>query len=443
MQAIHLRLHPPDRPQSPPFLYPEQLGYFRLNSDICARTQHFSLSDEWQPSLPHKRILVDGQWVDQYKQFWAPLREAVHEGIFKLSNVTTIHIKNWRIDKPLLEAILRHPRLLEIKFTSCTASIPEPCQVTCQNPANLALLQCMPDSEEFWHVLGSLPVIRSLHIGTEEPENEPYIFNPQFILPGETMLGTLSLNPFRTLERFIACPMSYLELDELFAWMLNAKGPGAVNPLRLTHLKLAITKGLERENVRELLPILRGSPLQALSLDCLMYEEPEMLEEIAAAVPGLISLTLHYRRGVSYRNLRWKHPSWEYARSLARFHRLKYFGWNFQHSEGLDTVTIFPYCLQLLEKRFPLYYSIEWAADIDVDEETPDQNDSTIARCLAAHCPSLQAVIFHLSDSAPLVYHKSPYEEEWELDHSSCSEEYDLGETLSPTPPDTDWPTFL
>ena len=114
MQAIHLRLHPPDSPQSPPFLSPEQLEYFRLNSDICARIQHFNLSDEWQPSLPHKLILVYGQWVDQYKQFWAPLREAVHEGIFKLSNVTTIHIKNWRIDKPLMEAILRHPRLLEM-----------------------------------------------------------------------------------------------------------------------------------------------------------------------------------------------------------------------------------------------------------------------------------------------------------------------------------------
>lgn len=403
----------------------EELQYLLLHPNICQSIRYFHLADDWQPS--HPMLALENNRLVKREEFYSPLRTGVCRVVSELSHLTSIFVNGWHIDSSFMQAILCHAGVIEVQLRSCTTSLLLPCRTNRQTPVNLAILDITPDAEGLWNILYGFPVLRSLSV-TVGLENS-------YGLPSRSTWEDLPANPFKEMERFIASPIAQTDLDDLCDWMRDAKGPHLEHPLRLTHFKLATTGGLERSDVRELLDALRGFPIQFLSLDCLLYDSTDLLEEIAEVCPNLISLTLQRRRSASHRNLRWSHPSWEYARSLGQFPNLRHFGWNFQHKHPyeMENPVVYSYYLQFFEIGFP---PDDMWTNPDFDVEIED-NECTIARCLGTYCPSLERVAFFMPPDITIVYYKTQLHAEWDMDGSRAST--NLAECLTPNPPKTNW----
>ena len=200
------------------------------------------------------------------------------------------------------------------------------------------------------------------------------------------------------------------ELSALVGWISSARRADG-DPLYLTHFKLATTEPIDREDVEDVLHALRGSPMQALDLDCLLDDDPALLTIIADTFPELTSLTLHYRDHIDSDATIRGSPSWEYAQHLARFHCLKHIQWNIWHdySSVNDPTT---YMLQFFEDGFPSL--CEWRKDYAQLDIESFEDGYTVPRCFASHCPTLERVTFLGSNA--MVYQKSNTDGSWDVD---------------------------
>lgn len=306
----------------------------------------------------------------EYLDFFGPIHTRVNDLLHKAKNIGSLFLGHFPIPEDVASAAMSLHSLRAIVVSCCEllgdGSLPQ-----CPTILNASLI-VGPTHISSWKFLKSLVDLRFLRIRCSSGERG---MGPGIEFRGEC-------NPFRALERLVLERMEWEDRDEITLWLQAAPA------LRLTHFKVeAGDSGIDEGESAQLLLALSASPLQVLILDGLQYVGLDVFERIANFFPNITSLSLIYRessRQVRTRCTMWPLPSWKYAPVLQLFHHLEFFGWNF----GMDEMEwSFSPTLQLFEEGFPE----DWW-------ELPQMKSladwGSIARVLAAYCPTLRYVIF-------------------------------------------------
>jgi hypothetical protein len=198
-----------------------------------------------------------------------------------------------------------------------------------------------------------------------------------------------------TLERLYLETSDPNDIPVFLGWF---RSMATTSPLRLTHFKLFSGIGISDLDMIELLRSIQGPLMQILVLEGLANAGFGLFDIIPEFFPALVGLTLIRRsnRQVRTRLATWPHPSWEYAKHIARFSHLQYFAWN--SNIILSRPATSPLILfeqGFLDDSTPIEIWIKHGFDAFFDE------DHWTALTFAAHCPSLQMFSIIIDSARP------------------------------------------
>ncbi|THH00378.1 hypothetical protein EW026_g2153 [Hermanssonia centrifuga] len=354
----------------------ENVDYLLSRPDILQGIQTLTINSFWSDE---NLEMAGFDTIGSRDNFRLPVSHAMANVIRKSSNIGTLHLSGVVITKPLAEVIVSLPKLHTIRQSDCIVEQEQANLFICESLLNMTFISLAPvDLASSWNLLPSFPHLRYLVVyrGTEGSRTIP----PLDLTDG--------INPFGTVERLHLINLSRFEIENMTTWMSRARlptGPG----LRLTHFKIEMDFGLDRNMIFDLLDALRGVPMQYFVLDGILYAEPELLDRIAEAFPDLISLTLGYRDSIRQTLTKptdWPHATWEYARRLATFQHLRYFGWNLRISHFYPTPSVMVNFEDGFDERW--FDNPEW----DMQEDWVEDWEC-IARLFITCCPTLQSIV--------------------------------------------------
>ncbi|KAH9928264.1 uncharacterized protein B0H18DRAFT_252721 [Fomitopsis serialis] len=208
-------------------------------------------------------------------------------------------------------------------------------------------------------------------------------------------------NPFRVVERVNFSHIDNEDVFLLFNWIREA-AVTAEHGLRITHLRLELKYGLQRDEVFQLIGALEGAPLRTLALEGISYVEADLFTHLAEAFPNLSALTLIHRQNTpqrASRPSRWPDATWEYAARLAAFPCLRHFMWNFD-LRPLQCSTTFD--LPYAEAGYPATTGQELYRHFE--ENCFETAWDILPRLFCAYCPTLEALIFSMLDVVLLEF---------------------------------------
>ncbi|KAJ3489476.1 hypothetical protein NLI96_g2108 [Meripilus lineatus] len=309
----------------------------------------------------------------QYLDFFSPIESRAGLLLQRIHKVERLRLCHIYISPSIYRGLRTCNRLTSISVFSCQPELPDNEEyIQCPSVLNARIgLEDLP----LWPLLATWPNLRFLNITSLDT------LGPM----GLGANNRTTYNPFPTLERLSLEHVEPGSVRFFTAWMRDTPS------LKLTHFWLnAGISGILPWLTEDILSTLSFAPLQVLVLEGILHAEPRLLDDIARALPKLRALTLLYRtapRIKPSRNTitRWPYKSWEYASHFQGFRQLEFFGWNF-HLDPNERA--FHRTLQLFETGF----SQSWK-EMENEKSLADWN--SIAKALAAYCPTLKYVVFH------------------------------------------------
>ncbi|KAJ3489469.1 hypothetical protein NLI96_g2103 [Meripilus lineatus] len=308
----------------------------------------------------------------EYRALFGLIERQSNLVLNRTHNVKSLGLTHRLIDSDVIQAMTAMHDLEKIfistSYLDPTIELPQLPSVI-----SVALFMSSVENLPLWAILGSCPNLRFLRL---------YCSNDlDTVQPAPNIRA--SFNPFGSLEKLAIERFHPEDIVYLTSWIQESPH------LKLTHFLLEGGKlGIFPFQTEQILFALGPAPLQVLVLDGLHHAETTLLDDIASTFPSLRSLTLLYRE--SLRKTRssdsfWPHASWEYAPLLRGFQQLEFFGWNFRI---VDTKRPFHRTLRSFEEgSFPK----RWR---EAEQEEYLADSESIARVLAAYCPTLKYVVF-------------------------------------------------
>lgn len=349
----------------------EEMDFVLSRPDILRSIRHLGLFGSW---YGHAKDMLDLEFGSQkHTDIFGPVESRASPILDRTPNVEAINFTNLFISTDMLRSLATSHNLRKL-FISSAHMTRTHIPLRLSSVTNITIFFSLPEASSLWSLLESCPSLRFLTLvfSDEADSIEP-----------STEIRARS-NPFGSLERLILKRFESLDIMFLVQWMREA-----IN-LRLRRFWLQGGQGgIFQLQTAHILGALGPAPLQVLILDGLHHAEPGLLGEIAALFPDLRGLTLFYRdsfRQTRTRSVVWPHASWEYAPYFHNFHRLEFFCWNFEVNM---MEMAFHRTLRSFEEGFP-----EFSWKVEAEESLADWN--SVARVLAAYCPTLKYVSFHI-----------------------------------------------
>ncbi|KAJ3489475.1 hypothetical protein NLI96_g2109 [Meripilus lineatus] len=318
-----------------------------------------------------KRAFNSRVGSQESEDYFGPIESRAGLLLQRIHNVERLELGNIYISPSMYRCLRTFNRLTSLSVFSSQLAVNEE-YVQCPSILN-ACIGLFAGGLVLWPLLATWPNLRVLNVMSTDSLD---------------LIGAINRtahNPFHTLERLALDDAEPEDVRFFTTWMWDTPS------LKLTHFWLnAGISGILPSVTRDVLPTLSLAPLQVLVLEGILHAEPRLLDDIAHALPNLRALTLLYRTAPGTKTTRstiarWPYTSWEYASQLQGFRQLEFFGWNF-HLDPNERA--FHRTLQLFETGF----SLNWK-EMGKEESLADHD--SIARALAAYCPTLEYVVFH------------------------------------------------
>lgn len=315
-----------------------------------------------------------------YLELFNPIGMQVGVLIKETTKLKEISLSQFFFTEDFVQALLSLPRLHTIRVYDCVLdSFPDPAP-QCESLLNLFIdVKNEVSGSTQFNLLKSCANLQFLYISSGA-DLEEFDLGPE---------SRAACNPFGTLKRLILKDFDYTNIELLGTWSSGSS-------TRLTHLKLqgcSSEFGIWFQEVDCLMNAFRDSPLEVLVLEGLQFAHPDVFDMISITFPTLRSLTLLYsqspRRRLRVEPAYWPYRSWEYAPGFLNFSHLEHFGWNFGVND-LEVTSL--QTLLEFEDGFTTCLSEEEFEELD-GQSLADRD--SIARVLAAHCPTLKEVAFH------------------------------------------------
>lgn len=345
----------------------EEYEYVTGRDDVLQSVQTIASHTEWTILSPDLTHGLD----DFLRSSLTEFDDNLCDILSRARNIETVLLSNLNVNKPTQHAISNLLKLRTIRMADCEIELTRGDSVPLSPLWNLNVsaskISLGPST---WHLLSHCTDLRTLYINYDAISDSD---------PDDPLAALERYNPFKTLERVFLQRFCTFGLDMFMEAIVESK---AKYPLRLTHFKLDIAIGIDREVVVELLDTLRGSPMQTFILDGTAYAEPELFDLIAQTFPDLRCLTVVYRdssRQTNSKPARWPHTTWDYACHFRHFEKLTHFSWNVD----LPYVFFTPAIMLDFEDDFENDHWLESR----FDHEATDIHD--MGKIFANFCPSL------------------------------------------------------
>ncbi|KAJ3505370.1 hypothetical protein NLJ89_g7455 [Agrocybe chaxingu] len=406
---------------------PVMAHYCRADLEANAR---FVLSTQHIRHRINKLVLTDEWWVNRRAHsnennpfalaidFYKSVTRTFCSVLKSSANVSTLVLCNIELGPELIRRISDTPSLhtLDLHLSRVPRVVRQKLLIgtsfVCPRIANLRIYMdsSFQETHSQWYALLICPNIRTLSVvqyGVGPFPSEDASFWERCRLDN--------------LERVLLDNVDPSDLIGFTRWLITSP------PSLLTHFKLHMDWAIPDVEVLAVLSALRPTPLEILVLEGLAQAEFDVFQAIGQWFPELIALTLvrrHNRNQHQNKLALWPHSSWEYAKYLEGFKRLRHFCWNYL-TEYWDAT---PRALIAFESNFggitadgsgvathsefhPDPDSILHAAesdtsttathllDAELSDEAPYFLDSHwMALPFIAHCPTLES--FSLMDRA-------------------------------------------
>ena len=328
----------------------------------------------------------------QITRFYASIYEALKQILSKAVNTNILQISCWRLPESFLPIILSLPHLQTLNLECCMVFREIGQDDGYSHTQSSSILNSRIDStplfEELpWSFLRGLTNLRVLSLIVHHNRS---IVRAAIPFPP-------SVNPFATLERFLASRLGPEDIDAINSWIATAKT--TIGRLRFTHFKLVAIYGFSEAQVITLLNAVSGAPIRYFSLDGVGCVEPDLFRRIAAALPDLEVLSLQHRTFFLHDMMAiWPAPLYEYANALKSelFPNLKHFIWDLRCDE-YEYPGLYYAALENGYRQEDIVGIEEPPGDLgdpyremdDVEEEW-----SRVCKLFALYCRTLQTVTF-------------------------------------------------
>ncbi|CAL1716977.1 unnamed protein product [Somion occarium] len=305
------------------------VDFVKARPDILTALRNLSVHGDWRVQTN----LVDDE---SRHSFYAPVYASINNLLPCLPNLQSLTLTSWDITEELTRSFRCLKQLHTLMMSACTSAVRFPHAIAkLPSLLNLQLLMFTKEQRDCWLFLGMCPNIKDLFVlssGGNRLGDDPDLIMP--LLPFE--LAT-AFNPFNTLQRLSVLRVPQEWLLQLNASIQSVRDGHKSTGLQLTHFKLEISDGLDRQNLFTLLDALNGASIRFLVLDGLRYAAPDLLDRIASAMPQLEYLSLHYKESDTVPRTiaaSWPFATSEYAPHFANFTLLRWFFWN--HRTNID-----------------------------------------------------------------------------------------------------------
>ncbi|KAK7690474.1 hypothetical protein QCA50_005572 [Cerrena zonata] len=208
------------------------------------------------------------------------------------------------------------------------------------------------------------------------------IYDPRLEVPPENFLQ--GFNPFTTLRTYLISSASPFSIPNIISCIRSARAQSSHRRIPLTHFKIEVNGGIQKDLIFDLLDALDVCSLKTLVLDGIRYAQPDLIDKIAQTFPNLFDLVLIYRAcDIQFQPgfIEWPCAAWEYASHFSSFKNLHYLGWNCRRAEPTITIASMP-CFENDDFTIPMY-------DVDI----PLDDERLLAKCLWSYCPSLEYML--------------------------------------------------
>lgn len=393
----------------------QSADFLRSRPDIATRVKHLDVNN-WDDELlqtgfptysPRRRL--------GFKFTFSRSLQTVLPFLLHLSELT---LDNVVITSAVAQQLVSIPQLETLHLLNCKVTSKFR-RVGIRSDALRRLVMEFSEHDPYhslWRLVQFFPSIHTIVAIASWKEVTEALPDPPRLLPYVETWG--DVNPFTLhfLTRMQLYNLSYTsdQWDLLLSLLENSP------PLSLTHLAITASDPFNEAFTFALVEALRPAALEQLVLDGTLCASLDLFDRIREAFPTLTSLTLKYRKGLSYRETaefrkhstdrtHWPHASWEYAQALARFPRLMHFGWN-----SVQEVMISPSVLLRFECDYaaPLDDDLVVASELEDDEDDPveyledpdaifffpkaqdpdDEHEARVTLALFARvCPNLQS----------------------------------------------------
>ncbi|OCH95343.1 hypothetical protein OBBRIDRAFT_788220 [Obba rivulosa] len=361
-----------------------EIDFMLAHGDILRRMRTLTVKDDWL-SVFKQRIDIHSASAS-YADYWQPIITGV-EDLLQRVHLATFISGTFGLTSGMLTALAQMNTLHSLQLSDCPfqpildelAILPRISSVM-----NLLLVFHREAGEHQLELLSLLPNVRCLVI-------KAFKNNPLCI--PDTPEGFFQrCNPFRSLEHLEISELSREDIHRLASWMRASALSGG--GLHLTHFKLDMSVGLDRDELMNLIDVLGMAPLRILIFEGISYAGLDLFDRLADMFPRLEALTLIRRENMLQTETKpcaWPHATWEYAPHLARFQCLKYFAWNFCIEPVFETTA---WDLPLMESGFPEAEAcdmLEWTREWD---EHSSYEWKELARLFLSHCGTLEHIVF-------------------------------------------------
>ncbi|KAF8999439.1 hypothetical protein BDQ17DRAFT_1361021 [Cyathus striatus] len=257
--------------------------------------------------------------------FYEPVFKAFVDVILNCKNLRTLSLNKVDVSVEILQAISALPHLTVLDYGCCTVTTQAIESIVSggiigpsSSVWNLMLLDTSDNLASVWLPVPLYPNLRTLSVLNHRETLEP---------PGSISQRS---KVFASLENLFIGHIDDEGVTELARWIeLNS----AEAPLKLTHLKITATFGLDDGPMFALIDALETAPLEVLVIDGIKEGSFELFNRIAAKCPQLLGLTVIRRENILQKEAKlatWPHASFEYAPHFSAFQRLEHFSWNFR-----------------------------------------------------------------------------------------------------------------